>query len=321
MNKPVIKQLDHVIARVADAAALHGLLADTFQLPVSWPVKSYKAFTSGGISLGNINLEILSVGEERKADFDGGARFCAFAFECDSLYETVKELRRRGLKCSSVVPYIESPAEGLAQAHLWSNAFLDGLIGSDFWTRYVIFSTGMPGYQFWANLLRGSRVEQQGISHLFGGALVFLVEYEYQNFQNMPLWSDFKNHDEKRAADAAALRAQRGGALGLESVREIVASVKDFRKANVNWQKLFAPLQGVTPGLWEIMDGPAVRLVPGERDAIRGLVFKVSDLERAETFLRGKGMLGSTSGNQIRIDPGKIHGLQIELVSTGPKRQ
>ncbi|HEY0319688.1 MAG TPA: hypothetical protein VGC66_01835 [Pyrinomonadaceae bacterium] len=313
-NKPVIKQLDHVIARVDDAEALHRLFSETFQLPVSWAVKSYKAFKSGGISLGNTNLEILTVGAKSDADGDASARFCAFAFECESLSETVEELGRRKLKCSSVVPYIESPAEGLPKTHLWSNAFLDGLAGSDLWTRYVIFSTKMPGYQFWANLLRGSRVEQQGISRLFSGALVFLVEYEYQNFKNMPLWSDFKNHDEKRAADAEALRAQAGGALGLLSVQEITVSVKDYERANENWKKLFAPVQPLAQGLWEVADGPAVRVVRGERDLIQGLVFKVADLERAKTFLREKGMLDSTSSEQIRIDPAAIYGLDIRLV-------
>lgn len=312
MEKAVVKQLDHVIARVDDAAALHSLFSETLQLPVSWPVKSYEAFTSGGISLGNINLEILTVGT--KSEKEALARFCAFAFECESLSETVDELGRRGLKCSSVVPYIESPAKGLPKTHLWSNAFMDGLIGSDLWTRYVIFSTKMPGYMFWAGILRGSRIEQQGMSRLFNGALVFLVEYEYQNFKNMPFWSDFKNHDEKRAADAEALRAGQGGALGLESVREIVVSVKDYEAANENWKKLLAPAQAIEPGLWEIADGPAVRLVPGERDVIQGLVFKVSDLERAKTFLREKDMLDSTSSEQIRIDPAKIYGLDIRLV-------
>lgn len=308
-----IKQLDHVIARVNEPMTLFRLFSETLQLPVSWPLKSYKAFTSGGISLGNINLEILSIGEEKDSGGREGARFCAFGFECDSLAVTVAELRRRHLKCSAVVPYIESPVGGLPKMHLWSNVFLDGLIDSDFWTRYVIFSTRMPGYMFWANLLRGSRIEREGISRLFSGALVFLVEYEYQNFRDMPFWSDFKNHDEKRAADAENLRAARGGALGLESVREIVVSVKDYEKANENWEKLFAPARPVAPGVWEIADGPAVRLVQYERDAIQALVFKVSDLARAETFLREKDMLSSTSSEQIRIDPAKMQGLDIRL--------
>jgi hypothetical protein len=313
MNEPVIKQLDHVIARVGDADSLHRLFTETFQLPVSWAVKSYEAFTSGGVSLGNINLEILTIGP--KTDSEESASFCAFAFECESLEESVRELRRRKLKSSSVVPYIESPAEGLPKMHLWSNAFLDGLIGSDFWTRYVIFSTKMPGYMLIANLIRGSKLEQQGMSRLFDGALVFLVEYEYQNFKNMPLWSDFKNHDEKRAFDAEALRARRGGALGLESVLEIVVHVKDFDRVNENWKKLFAPLEQRERGLWEIADGPAVRLLQGERDAIQGLVLKVSDLERAKTFLREKGMLDSnTTGDKVRINPEKIYGLDIRLV-------
>lgn len=228
--------------------------------------------------------------------------------------KTVDELQRRGLKCSAVVPYIESPAAGLPKMHLWSNAFLDGLAGRDFWTRYVIFSTKIPGYRLIANLIRGTSLEREGMSRLFAGALVFLVEYHYENFKNMPLWSDFKSHDEKRRADAEALRAVRGGALGVESVREIVLSVKDYAGAQRNWNKFFAPVSALANGLWEVADGPAVRLIEGERDAILALVLRVSDLDRAKTFLRESGMLDTTSGNEVRIDPAKIYGLDIRLV-------
>lgn len=314
MYQPPVKQLDHVIARVCDAPALHKLFSETLQLPVSWDVKSYEAFTSGGVSLGNINLEILSLGAGSASQGEPRAQFCAFAFECDSLESAVKELQRRKLKCSSVVPYIESPAAGLPRTHLWSNAFVDGLIGSDLWTRYIIFSTKMPGYMFWANLLRGSKIEQSGMSRLFNGTLVFLVEYQYQNFTNMPFWSDFENHEEKRAFDREALRAAGGGALGLESVREITVGVKDYEQANRNWEKFLAPVEPLSHGLWEIADGPAVRLVQAEQDAIEGLVLKVSDLESARTFLREKDMLDSTRSGPVRIDPGRIYGLDIRLV-------
>lgn len=314
MDKAVIKQLDHIIARVDEAASLHRLFSETLQLPVSWHVKSYESFRSGGISLGNLMLEILSVGEKSDTGANARAHFCAFVFECDSLETAVEELNSRKLKCSSVVPYIESPSEAEPKTHLWSNAFLDGLIGTDFWTRYIIFSTKMPGYMFCADLLRGSKIEQAGMSRLFSGSLVFLVSYEYRNFKNMPMWSDFKSHDEKRAADREALRAGGGGALGLESVLEIVVGVKDYEKANQNWKKLLSPAEPVAQGLWEIADGPAVRLLPGERDAIQGMLFKVSDLAKAETFLREKDMLDSMPGGEIRIDPAKIYGLDIRLV-------
>jgi hypothetical protein len=44
------------------------------------------------------------------------------------------------------------------------------------------------------------------------------------------------------------------------------------------------------------------------------MVFKVSDLKRAETFLREKDMLDSASSDQIRVHPAKMYGLDIRLV-------
>ncbi|HEV7842833.1 MAG TPA: hypothetical protein VGO69_04010 [Pyrinomonadaceae bacterium] len=80
------------------------------------------------------------------------------------------------------------------------------------------------------------------------------------------------------------------------------------------WKKLLAPVQAMEPGLWEIADGPAVRLVHGDKDIIQRMVFKVSDLKRAETFLREKDMLDSASSDQIRVHPAKMYGLDIRLV-------
>ncbi|MET0648987.1 MAG: hypothetical protein ABW208_20450 [Pyrinomonadaceae bacterium] len=56
----------------------------------------------------------------------------------------------------------------------------------------------------------------------------------------------------------------------------------------------------------------------GERsadtDSIRTLVLKVASPERAETFLRESGMLGSVGEDHIKIDPSKIEGLDVRLV-------
>jgi len=63
-----------------------------------------------------------------------------------------------------------------------------------------------------------------------------------------------------------------------------------------------------------IDDGPAVRLVKSDANAIQTLTLKVASLERAETFLREKGMLGAVAENQITIDPSKLEGLDVRLV-------
>src|SRR5437588_7321053 len=91
-----VKQLDHLIVRAEDPSPLFNLLSETFQLPVAWPLRSYPSFTSGGITLGNLYLEIISCGSGRDSSSSDSrnARFAAIAFEADPLEESVKELDR-----------------------------------------------------------------------------------------------------------------------------------------------------------------------------------------------------------------------------------
>ncbi|MBA3805531.1 MAG: hypothetical protein H0X14_07460 [Acidobacteria bacterium] len=311
-DRPIVKQLDHIVVRVNDARSLHALLSETFQLPVSWPIQVFPSFTSGGITLGNVNLEILSCGFDVSTQ-DGESHVRAIVFESVSLAETVAELARRAIPHTPVLDYELKQAGGERIAH-WANVILGKLLGDDAWLKFFVLSTRLPGYMWWANRLKGSLIERQGMDKLFGGALVFLVEYYYQHFIHDPGWSEYESHEEKRAADLAALRARGGGALGVEDMQEVVASVRDFALANELWRRFLAPVEPVAPGLWRIADGPAVRIVPGEVNAIQTLVWKVSSRARAAKFLSERGMLGSVSENQLMIDRAKIYGLDVRLV-------
>jgi hypothetical protein len=144
-------------------------------------------------------------------------------------------------------------------------------------------------------------------------SLVFLVEFYYENFGTRPFWDQFRDHAEKRAADRERLRAAGGGPLGVESVKEVVAGVRDFDAARELWRRLYAPAVEKAEGSWEIEDGPALRLVRADRDSIQRLVLKVSEPLRAETFLRESGMLGAVNENEIHIAPESLEGLDVRL--------
>lgn len=59
MTEPVVVALDHVGVLAADADALFTLFAETFQLPVAWPMTDYGGFASGGVRAGTIDLEFI----------------------------------------------------------------------------------------------------------------------------------------------------------------------------------------------------------------------------------------------------------------------
>jgi hypothetical protein len=95
-ERRAVKQLDHLIVRADDPQPLFKLLSETLQLPVAWPLRSYPSFTSGGVALGNLYLEILSCAPQSDSSRNSpDARFAAVAFEVGSLRESLKELDRR----------------------------------------------------------------------------------------------------------------------------------------------------------------------------------------------------------------------------------
>jgi hypothetical protein len=306
----VFKQLDHVIARVEEPRALFETLTGTLGLPVAWPLVSFPAFQSGGVALGNVYLEIMQCGPRRKSR---PGRFCALAYEAPPIDEAVQELSRRGIPHTPAAPYREPGADG-ERTVIWSNAVLGQMLGKDFLLDLTVALSHLPGAARMSDAGSGSALDRWQISQLFERSLVFFVEYFYGNFNDRPFWSEFKDHDDKRAGDLARLRASGGGTVGLESVGEVVAGVKDLDAARVLWNRLYGSAGETAEGVWQTGDDPAVRLVRAERDSIQALVLKVSSLARAETFLRESGMLGSVASNHIKIDPSKLEGLDVRLV-------
>ena len=310
-SRPVVKQLDHVVARVDDPRALFETLTETLGLPVAWPLNSYPAFQSGGVALGNLYLEVMQCGPRREPS--GAGRLCAVAFESPGIEGAVEELSRRGVPHTPVAPYVERGAGG-ARTKIWSNAVLGRLLGRDLLLDATIAMSRLPGAAKMSDAGAGGWLNRLQLDVLMRRNLVFLVEYHYGNFGERPFWSEFGSHDNKRARDLARLRAAGGGALGLERVGEVVAGVRDFPAARALRAKLYAPAPEVSAGVWENDDGPALRLVVSDADSIQSLVLKVSSLERAETTLRERGMLGSVTNDEITVAPEKLEGLRVRLV-------
>ena len=314
-EKQAVKQLDHLVVRVDDPQPLFKLLSETLKLPIAWPLCSYPSFTSGGITLGNLYLEILSCAPQRDSSSGNSpeARFAAIAFEVDSLAESISQLDRRKIPHGPVTRYEQIEDDG-SKTKLYANVILGKVLGKDFWIDTMILLGRLPGASAMAKPGTGGALVRWGIDKVMNGNLVFLVEYGYGNFINLPHWSEFKNHEEKRAADKATLDARAGGALGLEFVKEIVAGVEDVKEAQRHWRNLLAPVTEVAPNVWEIADGPRVRFIPASKSAIQTLVLKVASLERAEAILTDQNMLGSIKEDELIIKPEKICGLNVRLV-------
>lgn len=309
-DNPLINQLDHLIVRVDDPKPLFQLLTTTFQLPIAWPLRTYPAFTSGGVTLGNLYLELLSCGS-----YSRDARFVAIAYEAEDLENAVNELETRRIPHGPIGPYVEVGPDG-KKTKLYSNVILGKLLGRNFWIDTMIRMGRLPGSSAMANPGTGGAMVKWGMDKVMRGNLVFLVEYAYENFTDLSHWSEFESHEDKRAADLAALAARQGGTLGINGVKEIVAGVKDPAGTQRRWSEFLALNAKEPPGILSIADGPAIRLVQANKNAIQSLVLNVSSLKTAGTFLTECGMIGEINGAYLTIAPEKIYGLDVRLVES-----
>jgi hypothetical protein len=136
---------------------------------------------------------------------------------------------------------------------------------------------------------------------------IFLSEYSPK----------YVNVAERRARLGRELVGRQGGPLGVEALQEIVIGVRDLDGARALWQKLFDPTRASASTVWQIGDGPAIRLVEADETSVQELVVRVASLPLAKAFLRGKGLLGTDAPGQATIDPAKLHGLRFRLVDAG----
>ena len=120
-ERNIVRQVDHILIGSSDADELFSLLADTLQLPVAWPMSNYGFFTSGGVAVGNVNLEVF----KERGSGDGGARsrFAGMALEPEPLQESLVELEARDIAHGRTSAFTSPSSEGTSTI-LWRTVML-----------------------------------------------------------------------------------------------------------------------------------------------------------------------------------------------------
>jgi hypothetical protein len=98
---------------------LFRLFSEKLGLPLAWAFQSYGTFASGGVSLGNVNIELIHLGGR-------GSGIIGFAMEPGSVSELITGLDARGLKHGSPRPFSQKDSSGNDRL-LWTNVDLTNL--------------------------------------------------------------------------------------------------------------------------------------------------------------------------------------------------
>jgi hypothetical protein len=104
---------------------LYSFFTNTLQLPVAWPLATYKFAQSGGVGLGNVNIEVIRFSQQRVSA--SGApkewRLLGIAFEPIPLADSLAELNRRSIAYGEQRPYFSAESDG-SNKLLWTNVTL-----------------------------------------------------------------------------------------------------------------------------------------------------------------------------------------------------
>jgi hypothetical protein len=133
---------------------------------------------------------------------------------------------------------------------------------------------------------------------------IFLSEYS----------PDYVDVEQRRIRLHRAVQQSGGGALGIKGVEEIVIGAKDWRKTTTIWQRLLDPIRPSAPGLWNVGDGPSLRVIESGDNRVQTLTVSVHSLPRAKEFLEGRDLLGLAMNDAVTMDPSKVWGLDIRLI-------
>jgi hypothetical protein len=304
---PIIRRVDHIIFRTDAPEGLFSLFADTFQLPVVWDVATHDFFTSGGVFVGNVYFEMMRFGraKESSSSQPTEAKIFGIAFEPSCLRESLDELRKRNIPHSPPFYSIGKRIDG-RRGKAFTNVTLGKLL-SDSRNFYLgkLFggnsSTNLALGELTSKILAFSW-SGAVVSRLIDDTMIYICEFTHDN-------------DALRLSKLDELQSQQGGTLGVEYVKEIILGVKNLERKQSGWQNFLNPILPSAQAMWQLPEGsPTIRLVPCMKNIIKGLVLKVSSLEKAKDFLAAHELLDSSKKQQVCIEPIKMQGLDVCLI-------
>lgn len=128
-------------------------------------------------------------------------------------------------------------------------------------------------------------------------------------------WKEKLSVVQRRTKEQEALRRCAGGPLGLVGLSEIRVAVPDFDRATEKW----SALTGSDTNPMALTQDIALRLVPGKCHVIQCLTFAVRSLPAARVFLADRGLLGSSSSDELELSSQASGGLSFRFVEARRK--
>jgi hypothetical protein len=285
---PIVNRIDHVMTLLPDIAAvdrMQALFADTLGLP-PWCEPALRrdanrptwAFYNTGVYVGGAFLEFLTFNVDEAAIPERSAECSGFALE-------------------SGVPSIAEHLDERGVAH----------------GRNVVMAMedGSGGVDTLVTNIRLIDLSRSGTTIFFSHNHPELFENPGYRFTRLP---PIQTNAEHHAHFWQLLEESGGGTLGAVRASEIVVSAPATQDVRSTVSALMDPLQEVEPGVWELPEGPALRLEPGDDYGVARVTLTVHSLKKAVEALKRFDLLGMEVPGHAVLDQERLWGIQIWLV-------
>lgn len=229
----MIKRIDHIIIRTPDPHKTSKEIEAIFGLVVP-PVMEFEMFSSAMFPLGNVNIELLKLGDEK--DFAPYLYGVAFEPSKES-WALLGDLKRHNIEHTL-------PIKQKTEMVSWTNIMIKGLLDNVMPFSYGIYNDNRfnRAMSSFFTKLMGFDFVIRALMKDVGDAFIFFCEYD-------------EKINEYNAYAQKVFSAFKGGTYGLKGVDSIVIQKS---KDNENWEKIGNP-----------SDANSVKLVFEESDINR----------------------------------------------------
>ena len=257
-----------------DAHKLHYLFSNILGLPEAWPQTDKKFYYGGGVYAGNTWLKWITLNTKNHQMTDKPATIMQFGLEPNGYERCLKILEKRKIPYKEMDPQTTADPQGQEQE--W---------------------------------LRNAWPSETPFKEIY----LFMAKYTPYAFSTLTTTPEAKDIDEHRRIMEKRFKEVNGGVLGVRYIKEIELGVKDLKKDAREWQKVLDPIKPKGDS-WKIGKGPALRLTSDKNYSLKSISFKVKSLRVARKVLKTYGLLGDEGESVIRLDVGKVNGLDIRFV-------
>ena len=222
--------VDHLMIQVPNASSAGDFFTGSLGLPVAWNLSDYGSFSSGGVSLGNVNLELITVSEKGKAEglFPERDGIIGIAFQpADSLNGSLSSLDAKQIRYGQPQPFVMDWSG--EPRTLWTNVFLEDFMPDNlvFYCNYSFDES--KNREMLKAKLNETRGGPGGVLRLSEIGIDYANESTRNNWERLVSPSGDEPSGLLPAADGVSIRLNQSESERLSSLTITVASLEQTK--------------------------------------------------------------------------------------------